>query len=276
MLFDQTKQNAQIFEGILFIKATNNIDSKNKETNKSLSWWQLGASITLKHFVLICLIKKCYIKPFKCFWSFFHYAGSQLCFRFFPPHTVDCCIWLQNISSSAILVYLVAPPPPKKKKKRTSGAINESSAWLLTVNCAFHGCNGLQKVLCSLWWFVMHFYPVICFSFYRHIFQFFLFFLVHVFLSLFFKFFFLYSKQRNHGYTPCCEVNKKQLSVDFYFLNQECVCVSCVSVCACMHACMCVFYLNQNAGSQLCFCVCVCVFKTVCMNINKLHNNYQQ
>ena len=34
---DKTKQNAQIVDGNLFFKATNNIDSENKETNKSLS-----------------------------------------------------------------------------------------------------------------------------------------------------------------------------------------------------------------------------------------------
>ena len=41
---DKTRRNAQIFEGILFFKATNNIGSENKETNESLSWCLLGAS----------------------------------------------------------------------------------------------------------------------------------------------------------------------------------------------------------------------------------------
>ena len=38
----KSRQNAQIWEGILFFRASNNIDSKNKETNKSLSWYLLG------------------------------------------------------------------------------------------------------------------------------------------------------------------------------------------------------------------------------------------
>ena len=31
---EKTRQNEQIFEGILFFKDTSNIDSKNKEANK--------------------------------------------------------------------------------------------------------------------------------------------------------------------------------------------------------------------------------------------------